>query len=275
MSSFKRSFLAIFLLVSFFLSGYAAKVDTVSIYSAAMDKSIRCVVILPESYDVQNEERFPVVYLLHGYSGNYANWITKVPSLKEEADNYKMIIVCPDGAYGSWYFDSPTDPEFRYKTHVGIEVPAYIDSAYHTIRERKSRAIAGLSMGGHGAIFLAWSFPETFGAAGSMSGAVDIRPYRGKYGFDKILGDSTRIDLFERFSMVNFIRDSISPLPALIVDCGLKDPFINDNRLIHQRLMEANIPHDYIERPGKHDWPYWNNAVSYQLLFFHHYFDKK
>lgn len=274
MCNFKRYFLTLLLLASFVLPSYSARVDTVSIYSAAMKMNIRCVVIVPENKNVQKNERFPVVYLLHGYSGNFSNWISKVPALKEEADQYKMLIVCPDGAYNSWYFDSPTDQYFRYKTHVGMEVPAYIDSAYNTIAERKARAIAGLSMGGHGAIYLAWSFPETFGAAGSMSGAVDIRPYRGKYGFEKILGDSTRIDLFERFSMVNFVRDSISPVPALIVDCGLEDPFINDNRLLHQRLMEANILHDYIERPGKHDWPYWGNSVTFQLLFFHHYFEK-
>lgn len=268
-----------FFLIGFFIwgfthAGYAARVDTLSIYSTAMDKSIRCVVILPESYDGRNEKRFPVVYLLHGYSGDYSNWIIKAPSIKEDADKYKMIIVCPDGAYGSWYFDSPTDQKIMYKTHVGIEVPNFIDSAYRTIPERKARAIAGLSMGGHGAIYFAWSFPEKFGAAGSMSGAVDITPYKGKYGLQKTLGDSTQISLYERFSMVNFVRDSISPLPALIVDCGLKDPFINDNRLLHHRLMEGNVPHDYIERPGKHDWAYWQNAVAFQLLYFHLFFEK-
>lgn len=275
MSNLKKIFLTIFLFCGFTLLGYAARVDTVSIYSAAMNKSSQCVIILPDSYDAQNGERLPVVYLLHGYSGNYSNWISKVPSLKEEADQYNIIIVCPDGAYSSWYFDSPVDKSSRYKTYVGSEVPAYIDSAYHTIAERKARAIAGLSMGGHGAIYLAWSFPQTFGAAGSMSGAVDLVPHKSKYGLPKVLGDTALNDLYEHFSMVNFVENSMSILPALIVDCGLSDPFINDNRLLHQRLIERNIPHDYIERPGKHNWAYWENSVSFQLLFFHHFFDKK
>jgi len=80
-----------------------------------MHKDIKCVVIRPVM--VSNERiRLPVVYLLHGYSGNYSNWITKVPDLKKYADEYKLLIVCPDGDYSSWYFDSPVDPSMRYET---------------------------------------------------------------------------------------------------------------------------------------------------------------
>lgn len=275
MSSFKKSLLTIFFLSGITLLGYAARVDTVSIYSAVMNKSSQCVIILPDSYDAQKKQRFPVVYLLHGYSGSYSNWISKVSSLKEYSDQYNMIIVCPDGAYSSWYLDSPVDKNSQYKTYVGSEVPAFVDSAYHTIAERKARAIAGLSMGGHGAIYLAWSFPETFGAAGSMSGAVDLVPYKSKYGLQKVLGDTTVNDLYQHFSVVNVVNKLIAPFPALIIDCGLLDPFINDNRLLHLKLMNLDIPHDYIERPGKHNWEYWDNSVSFQLLFFHHFFEKK
>ncbi len=274
MSSVKKCVLTFFLFYGLTLSGYAARVDTISIYSDAMNKSSQCVIILPDSYDGENGKRFPVLYLLHGFSGSYSNWISKVPSLSKDADQYNIIIVCPDGAYSSWYFDSPLDKSSRYKTYIGSEVPAYIDSAYNTIASRKARAIAGLSMGGHGAIYLAWSFPATFGAAGSMSGAVDLVPHKSKYGLPEVLDDTSQNNIYEYFSAVNFVMDSISPLPALIIDCGLLDPFINDNRLLHQKLIERNVPHDYIERPGKHNWEYWENSVSYQLLFFHHFFDK-
>src|SRR5688572_29920069 len=82
----------------------AARVDTVSIYSKAMKKEFRCVVITPES---STKKKFPVVYLLHGYSGSFRNWIQRVPQLKEYADEYELMIVCPDGGHNSWYLDSP------------------------------------------------------------------------------------------------------------------------------------------------------------------------
>lgn len=232
------------------LYSLAAEVDTVSIYSPSMKKSSKCVVILPESYRAEAGKHFPVVYLLHGYSGNYANWISKVPALKDYADQYNFIIICPDGAYSSWYFDSPVDVKSRYNTYVGSEVPAWIDSVYKTIPERDFRAIAGLSMGGHGAIYLAWNFPETFGAAGSMSGAVDLVPWKRNYGLEKVLGDTTANPSFYNYSIVNIVKKQLDKFPELIVDCGIDDPFIKDNRLLHRELMSLDIPHDYIERPG-------------------------
>jgi S-formylglutathione hydrolase FrmB len=120
----------------------AATVDTITIYSESMHKNTRCVVIIP-SIEKNKVMRYPVVYLLHGYSGNYANWINKVPQVKQYADEYKMIIVCPDGGFSSWYLDSPVDPAMRYETFVGKEVPEYIDAHYPTLRNRKARAITG------------------------------------------------------------------------------------------------------------------------------------
>ena len=275
MKRLSRFFFLFLFLLGNVLHSFAAEVDTISIYSASMKKSSKCVVILPESYNSDHERRFPVVYLLHGYSGNYANWISKVPALTDYADEYNFIIVCPDGAYSSWYFDSPVETNSRYKTYVGAEVPVYIDSAYQTIPKRNFRAIAGLSMGGHGAIYLAWNFPETFGAAGSMSGAVDLVPYKSKYGLEKLLGDTSSNNLFYNYSVVNVVQSAMTKFPELVIDCGIDDPFIRDNRLLHSKLISMNIAHDYIERPGKHNWEYWQNAVSFQMLFFHHFFERK
>ena len=88
-----------------------------------------------------------------------------------------MIIVCPDGGFGSWYWDSPVDAGSQYETYVSNELVTWIDSKYKTIKTRKGRAITGLSMGGQGALYLAFRHQDIFGAAGSMSGGVDIRPF--------------------------------------------------------------------------------------------------
>jgi S-formylglutathione hydrolase FrmB len=132
---------------------FAGTVDTISVASKSMRKSIKCVVIKPDSYKI-GSALYPTVYLLHGHGGRYDNWIKRVNQLKHHADEFQILIVCPDGAVSSWYFDSPVDTTMRYESFVATEVPNYIDSKYRTIKDRNARAITGLSMGGHGGLFL-------------------------------------------------------------------------------------------------------------------------
>ncbi|MEO7393313.1 MAG: alpha/beta hydrolase family protein [Chitinophagaceae bacterium] len=265
-----------FILLIFFIpfSMYAASVDTVNIYSKSMQKTYKCVVIKPSTYKVKNN-RFPVVYLLHGHSGWYAHWINRVSSLKEYADEYQLIIVCPDGGYNSWYLDSPVDSTVRFETYVSLEVPQYIDSSYNIYKDRNSRAITGSSMGGHGGLFLGFRHADIFGACGSMSGGVDLRPFSKNWQLAEKIGDSLNYaSNWKKYSFINVVemypKDSLN----IIIDCGTEDFFYNVNYALHEKMMKLKIPHEYIERPGKHDWEYWANAVQYQLLFFRNYFEK-
>ena len=268
----KKVFLLLQFIV-FFTAVSFATVDTVSIYSNAMHKNIKAVVIKPNSY--KKEKDFPVVYLLHGAYGNFANWIKKVPALQAYADQFKILVVCPDGASTSWYFDSPVDTTFKYETHIGIEVPAYIDANYKTKKERKYRAIAGLSMGGHGAIFIAFRHSETFGACGSMSGALNVASITKGYDVDKILGDYERNKTYYNdFSILNIIEKKPKDSLAIIIDCGVQDFIYSMSKATHEKMTKLKVAHDYIERPGKHDWSYWANAVGYQLMFFKNFFNK-
>ena len=264
------------LTISFFLIFHsfvnAAKVDTVVIFSSSMQKQIKCVVIKPALYG-KNKLRFPTVYLLHGYAGWYANWILRVPELKDYADAYGLIIVCPDGD-ASWYFDSPVNANIKYETFISKEVPRYIDSAYRTIANRNHRAITGLSMGGHGALYIAWKHANTFAAAGSMSGGVDLSVSKNKYGISKVLGDTLQYsDIWRNSSVLTLVETKPSDSLALIIDDGISDIFIEGNRKLHQKLLALKIPHEYIERPGKHNWEYWKYAIHFQLLFFRKFFD--
>lgn len=264
-----------------FISTKAATVDTVSIYSAAMQKSLKCVVIKP---DILQERpiALPVVYLLHGYSGNYSNWISKVPALKEYAEEYRLLIVCPDGGYSSWYFDSPVDSSMHYETYIGQEVPAYIDAHYPTIKSRAARAITGLSMGGHGGLFLGFRHTNIFGACGSMSGGVDLDCCHTRFDVNKRIGDTIAYaGNWKNYSVTHAVEQYSKGLStrvprtdslAIIIDCGTEDFFYADNHALHEKMLRLKIPHDYTERPGKHDWAYWANAVRYQLLFFKTYF---
>lgn len=251
----------------------AASVDTVFIFSNSMQKNIKCVVVKPSSYKEKNT-RFSVVYLLHGYAGDFSNWIKKVPEIKNYADEYKIIIVCPDGAFASWYFDSPVNSKMKYETYISAEVPHFIDSRYKTIANKDHRAITGLSMGGHGALFIAWRHSDLFAAAGSMSGGVDLNESKNKFEIEKVLGDAiNHADNWKNYSVLNVVEKKLPYPLALIIDDGIDDIFINGNRRLHLELLQLKIPHDYIERPGKHGWDYWKYAVNFQLLFFKKFFD--
>lgn len=253
----------------------AGTVDTVSIYSNAMHKNYKAVVVKPDAYEKSNTT-YPTVYLLHGFSGAYNNWIRLVPGLKKYADDFGLIIVCPDGAYSSWYYDSPVDSTMRFETYIAKEVPAFIDAKYRTIKDRNARAITGLSMGGHGGLFLGFRHADFFSACGSMSGALVIEYITRNYDVEKRLGDTLTNrhyyrDLSIMKQMESYPKDSIS----IIIDCGVDDFVIQMNRTAHQKMLSLKIPHEYIERPGKHDWPYWANAVHYQLFYFSNHFKKQ
>jgi S-formylglutathione hydrolase FrmB len=253
---------------------FAGTADTATIFSASMQKNIKCVVIKPASYK-KKKGRYPVVYLLHGYSGNYSDWVRRVPLLLQYADDFQLLIVCPDGGYSSWYFDSPLDSTMRYETHVSNEVTGFIDTHYRTIPDRQYRAITGLSMGGHGGLFLGWRHADIFGACGSISGGVDINASRLKYDISKRIGDTLAYaDNWKKLAVINLIEQRPADSLSIIFDCGTEDFYFEPNKRLHQKMLQLHIPHDYIERPGQHNWPYWQNSVQYQLMFFYNYFKK-
>ena len=246
----------------------AGEVDSITVFSTAMKKEVKCVVIKPSGYNTA-ANRFPVVYLLHGYGGSQRQWITLAPQLKNKADEYQMLIVCPDGGIGSWYLDSPVDSSFRYETFVSRELVRYIDQHYKTIPDKEHRAITGLSMGGHGGLYLAIRNRDIYSAAGSSSGGVDIRPFPNNWDLKKRLGDTLCCKAnWEKHTVINLVDSLRNRDLKLVIDCGLEDFFLNVNRNLHRKLMELKIDHDYIERPGAHNNAYWRNSIDYQLLFF-------
>ncbi|TZF82327.1 esterase family protein [Pedobacter sp. BS3] len=260
--------------ILFFLginNAFAAKVDTVETVSASMNKKIKAVIITPDDYTSGKD--FPVLYLLHGYSGNYSNWPQKT-AISQLADRYQMMVVCPDGGFGSWYLDSPVDKSWKYETYVTKELIGWVDKTYHTIKNRTGRAITGLSMGGHGALYLAFRHQDLFGAAGSMSGGVDIRPFPLKWDLAKRLGSyAEHPENWEKNTVINLVNLLTPNSLALAIECGTEDFFYQVNLNLHNLLLERNIPHDFTTRPGAHNWNYWSNAIYYQTQFFARYFE--
>ncbi|MDD4968911.1 MAG: alpha/beta hydrolase family protein [Paludibacter sp.] len=249
------------------------QVDTISVFSPKMKKEVKSVVILPENYSIK--KHYPVVYLLHGYSDNYAKWVKTVPAIKTLSTEHQFIIVCPDGGYSSWYFDSPIDSAFQYESYITRDLLPYVDTHYTTIPNRASRAITGLSMGGHGALYLAIRNPNLFGSAGSMSGGVDLRTSTKSYDIAKRIGSmEVNHAEWDNRSVINMVTNLKNKELNLIIDCGVSDFFYQINAGLHRRLMALKIDHDYIERPGEHNWQYWENSIRYQFLYFDRCFQK-
>lgn len=266
------SLILCFCIAFYYCDTFAATADSVSVYSPSMKKQVPCMVIRPSTYN-RSKERFNVVYLLHGYSGNHRQWLNDAPQLLELADRYQMMIVCPDGGYSSWYFDSPRDSTMRYETFISKELITFIDKQYRTNVRRQSRAISGLSMGGHGGLFLGSRHKDVFGAAGSMAGGVNLRPFPNQWQIKERIGDTTCCEEnWHKYSVINTIAALKNNEVKLVIDCGTSDFFLEVNRELHRKLLELKIDHDYTERPGGHNKAYWGNSVNYQLLYFSNFF---
>lgn len=257
---------------------YAAKVDTLQVASTAMGKTYKAAVVLPNSYS-KSKAAFPVMYLLHGAYGHFSDWLKNTPNKKlvhNLADQYNMIIVMPEGETFSFYLDSPVNKESQFETFITQEVIQKVDKTYRTISNRNGRVITGLSMGGHGALYLSGRHPDLFCAAGSMSGAVDMSVMLNRDSsaqvvklMQPVFGDkSGSTELYEQNSVLRMADKLKANKLPLIIDCGVDDFLIEPNRELHRRLVYNKVDHDYTERPGAHTWDYWENSLPYHVLFF-------
>ena len=173
----------IFLIMSYNpLEAQTVSID--SFYAPSLGKFRRVAVMTPQSFEPAY--RYPVLYLLHGYDGNHTDW-TRRTKLSEYVRGVQLIIVMPDGE-NSWYVNSPTDPTMKYEDFLTRDLPAYIRGRYSIDTTRQ--AIAGLSMGGYGAIMLTLRHPDMFKFAGGLSSAItaprDLQE-RQKSGWSKSL----------------------------------------------------------------------------------------
>ena len=219
-----------------------------------MDKDVPASVILPNAYDANATNRWPVVYVLHSADGTHRRFIDANIGLPDFADRFQVIFVCADGGKTSWWFDSPIDPTFRYETHVVKELVPWIDLHYRTIPERGKRAIMGVSMGGHGACWIGFRHKELFGAVGLIAGGVDLRPFPNNWEIAKRLGP--RDEFPERWKEHSAITEAgkLKNGDVEIVSIvGTSDFFLEPNRRMHKLLSDNKVAHTYIETRGKDD----------------------
>jgi putative tributyrin esterase len=241
--------------------------------SKLMAREMPYRVVFPKNYSSAKTEKFPVIYLLHGYSGHFDNWTDKT-DLKKYAADYNYIIVTPEGNNG-WYSDSAKVSNDKYESYIIQELIPEIDKNFRTIAARESRVIGGLSMGGFGAMKLGIKYPQMFALAGSFSGAIAASSYRNSNEIPSGALRTTLLDTFgepesETHKANNLFKitsemspEKIASLPFLYLDCGTEDELglLQINKMFADILVQRKIPHEFRQLPGKHNWEFWNSQV--------------
>ena len=292
--------------------------DTLWAQSLGVRKAL--TVYLPPSYSTSPTQRYPVLVYLHGFSGNERNWvdaghIDRTLDSLVAAGKPEAIVVMPDGDDG-WYttWNSLADlaacradssrkepaatycvPWQHYDDYIAHDIVSHVDKKYRTIRDSKHRGIGGLSMGGYGAITLALSYPQLFGAAASHSGVLSPQ-FAGPIPFaspPRYAETTAQLQALPHnmwtWLAIPFGRDTIGwvsrdpghmaqrlktnasasgvTMPRLRIDCGSDDAYVNQNRDLHATLQRLGVGHEYAEFPGAHSWKYWSAHVGESIAF--------
>lgn len=239
--------------------------------------AVKFNIILPRDYATSGR-RFPVLYLLHGYTGHYSDWCEKT-RIVDYAKPYEEIIVMPEGENG-WYVNNYTNPKMQWENYIIEDLIPYVEAHYRTVALREGRAIAGLSMGGYGAMFLGLKYHEMFAAVASLSGVVGSADMRR---WDKPLTKNKQTikenpgvqrTLLHDFGPVkNPARKDEDPFllirkltpencPQLYLAIGWSDSLLGENREFVALLAKLKMPYRYAEVPGKHEWRVWDEQVQ-------------
>lgn len=264
--------LLIFLLLSgLVLAQRDPPVEQFELKSTLLGRSINYRVLYPVQYQHpdKRDKRFPVLYLLHGVTGQSANWLEKT-RLPLYATPYDLFIVLVEGGNG-WYTDSATVPADKYESYILKELIPEVEKRFRVSQERPGRAVAGLSMGGYGSIKFGLKHPEMFALVASMSGAFGVATEKDsnipgvvRDSIQQAFGASdsptrTSNDVFKLLREAP--EERIPSLPYIYLDCGTADFLFRQNRELSDLLVKRKIPHEYRQLPGTHNWQYWDRQI--------------
>ncbi|MBN1939159.1 MAG: esterase family protein [Candidatus Aminicenantes bacterium] len=257
--------------------------EGLSLKSAVMGRNVNYAVYLPPDY-AASERRYPVVYLLHGYSDDESGWV-QFGEIKEAADRAiaerlipPMIIVMPDGGV-TWYVND-IEGKARFDDCFVQEFIPHIDATFRTRPKKEFRGIAGLSMGGWGALTNAMRHRELFAACAAYSAAVwteeeIVKTPDDRYDrmFGPLFGPRPEGKASETFHKLNPLSLAQTlPVDELrkvryYIDCGDDDFLIAGNMALHQAMLERKISHEFRVRDGGHSWSYWRTGIIDGLAF--------
>jgi len=279
------------ILVAFYMIAYQVTAqnsqlrESLTIESKILKKKANYSIYLPAGYQ-ENSRKYPVLYLLHGYTDNETGWTSfgEVQTIADAAiaanDATPMIIAMPDAGV-DWYINS-YDGKTLYEDFFIKEFIPHIETTFKARGTREYRAVAGLSMGGHGTLVYALKHPDKFAAAAPLSAAVWTKDEVIKTPLDQwnqYFGFIYGQDLEGEARITNHVRQNNGLFLVedgdaekikkvkFYIDCGDDDFLIKGNMALHAAMIDQNIPHEFRVRDGAHDWNYWRTALPNVLSF--------
>lgn len=271
-------------------------------YSPSVQLNLKYTAILPAGYNRNRSRRYPVIYLLHGHTGNYTSWLTYAKLPAALASQYNCIIILPD-AGNSWYvnWSRQTDGKpHRWEDMLIKDLVPHVDSNLRTITDKKGRAIGGLSMGGFGALAVGLKNNDVFGFVFSSAGAINfcknIKSEMARYTLDwnspQLWSDGTKridvknfstqkertpqglvfkttadADVYDPYLLLK--KCSATSLSFIAIDCGTRDNFSSDAFQFAEELRTKTDRYSFITFPGEHEVPYWEQSIMYTFSILH------
>lgn len=248
-------------------------------HSDALMMQVSAHVILPErattmiGMEANGESTFKTLYLLHGLSDDHSIWMRRT-SIERYASEYNIAVVMPS-VCRSWYTDSISGE--RYLTYVTEELPNKCRSFFNGMSEKpEDNIVAGLSMGGYGAIKCALTRPDRFGMCASLSGALDIAALDNlnpiaewRCIFDHDLKSTTELAGTEHdlFHLADKMAEQGTPFPKTFIWCGTGDWLLDSNARFSAHLNKLGVDHEYVESEGWHAWNWWDLHIQSALKY--------
>lgn len=216
---------------------------------------------------INKEKPVHILYLLHGYTGDYTDWI-RYTNIEKASAGLNLFVVMPSG-YNTFYVN--VDGGMQVRDYLVVELPELINETFGIKPDRDHTYIAGLSMGGYGALKTALYYPDKYKKVASFSAPIDInRSVKAttltlrKKQYEMLFGD--KIDVAD--DPIEIVKTYKHIDQDIYISCGSEDTLLDHNDDFHQLLMDLKIPHTYVKRPGSHTWDFWGYEIEEALKFF-------
>ena len=249
------------------------RAECLSMRSQILGRAVAYCALLPPSYGSETTRRYPVLYFLHGLGDNEQMFLRSgglnlIEDLWEQGRLGEFLIVTPEGD-ASFYINS-RDGRQRYEDFFMSEFLPVIEHRYRTKPGRTNRGIAGISMGGYGALHLAFRHPEFFGSVSAHSAAlIETLPTVNDPVLAAAFGSPPDRSFWERYSPFTLARNGHLAGLKIYFDCGAQDDygFNTGAQALHNLLESRKIAHEFHIYPGGHNWPYFVEHLPASLQF--------
>ena len=281
-------FILLFLITTSIFSQTGKVFDNLSMNSEILKMERKYAIYLPPGYNT-SERSYPVLYLLHGAGDDQTGWVQfgEVRHIADKAIKQgkatPMIIVMPDANTGQRGYTNDVSGNWRYEDFFFEELMPFVEDKYRIKREKRYRAVAGLSMGGGGSFFYALHRPHLFSSACPLSASTgprsreDVKNQMERRNMPN--ADEKKMDeWFEKYSVLEMVKnmpDNQKNAVRWYIDCGDDDFLYEGNSLVHIEMRKKEIPHEFRIHDGGHNWTYWRESLPEVLQFisdaFHQY----